>query len=314
MPEVEITAIPPLSPAEQSVVDCHSLLNLYQVLREELATMGRDLAGDPALLAAGTAACAQRVAHLSDPAAALHDASHVNEFERAVHDELDTHVKRALRRAAEPAATATRAQLDSLLWILSVRCRELVARTLAPVRSVRLSAADLELDLQEFFQATEHHSRGRFHFVYNLAVQEPRDYYVDLRFASVRSSSIAMPTLLRDVMRDLIANARKYTAPGGQLRVALHAGPAGLRCVIEDTGRGIPAAELTSVVHFGRRGSNVADVRSYGAGCGLTKAFLATRQLGGRFWIASELGRGTRIRLWLPPQEPDTNRMPALQE
>lgn len=314
MPEVEITEIPPLTPAEQSIVTCHSLLNICNVLREELAHMGRDLAGDPGLLSACLAECGRRVQRLSDPQLALEDAAHTNEFESFLHRELDAHGARCLRRAADPTTATTRAQLDSLLWILSVRSRELVARTLAPARAMHLAVADLELDLQEFFQAMEQHSRGRFRFVYNLAVQEPTDYYVDLNFESARSTTIAMPTLFRDIMRDLIANARKYTAPGGQLRIALHSGPAGLRCVIEDNGRGIPSAELTTVVHYGRRGSNVADVRSYGAGCGLTKAFLATRQLRGRFWIASETGRGTRIRLWLPPQDSGVSRIHALQE
>lgn len=314
MQEVEITKIPPLSPAEQSIANCHSLLNLYNVLREELAQLGRDLADEPALFATSLAACARRVQSLADATAALHDASHVPEFEGVIRQELDLLGRQHARRAGEPDATATRAQLDSLLWVLSVRARELVARSLAPGRATPLTSADLELDLQEFFRTMEQHSRGRYHFVHNLAVQGPRDYYVDVRLEGTRSSSIAMPTVFRDILRDLIANARKYTPPGGQIRVALHSGPAGLRCVIEDNGRGIPSAELVSVVHYGHRASNVADVRTHGAGCGLTKAFLVTRQLGGRFWIASEIDRGTRIRLWLPPQDAGVDRMPALGE
>jgi signal transduction histidine kinase len=37
-----------------------------------------------------------------------------------------------------------------------------------------------------------------------------------------------------------------------------------------------------------------------GGGFGLTKAFMVTKRFGGRFWIASELGRGTRIRIVIP--------------
>jgi signal transduction histidine kinase len=314
MLETEITAIPPLTPAEQSIANCHSLLNVYHVLREELGQLGRELSGEPALLAASLAVCQRRIENLADAESALRDASHTAEVDAAIHQEIDFHAARLPRRMAEPAPAATRAQLDVLLWILSVRSREIVARAGAPTRATHHAVADLELDLQEFFRAMEQQSRGRYRFVFNLAVQEARDYYVDLRFEGARSSSIVMPAIFREVMRDLIANARKYTAPGGQIRVALHAGAAGLRCVIEDNGRGIPAGEITSVVEFGQRGSNVADVRTYGAGCGLTKAFLVTRQLGGRFWIASEVGRGTRIRLWLPPQDASASRIHALGE
>lgn len=37
-----------------------------------------------------------------------------------------------------------------------------------------------------------------------------------------------------------------------------------------------------------------------GGGFGLTKAFYITKQFGGRFFIASECGVGTRIRILLP--------------
>ncbi len=314
MLEVEITEIPPLTPAEQSILNGHTLLNLYNVLREELAQLGRELGDNPNLLAASVAECARRIGNLAEAEAANRDAARIDDLEAMVQREVAAQCEPHGRRATDAAVSVTRAQLDSLLWILHVRARELVARSLAPGRANPQAVADLELDLQEFFRTMAQHSRGRFRFVYNLAVQESRDYYVDLRFEGSRSSAIVMPTLLRDVMRDLIANARKYTAPGGQIRVALHAGMTGLRGVVEDNGRGIPASELSAVVHYGQRGSNVSDVHSHGAGCGLTKAFLVTRQLGGRFWIASEEGRGARIRLWLPPQEAGVGSMPALQE
>jgi hypothetical protein len=41
-------------------------------------------------------------------------------------------------------------------------------------------------------------------------------------------------------------------------------------------------------------------VRTMGGGFGLTKAFLTTKQFGGRFWIASAVGVGTRIRIHVP--------------
>jgi signal transduction histidine kinase len=73
-----------------------------------------------------------------------------------------------------------------------------------------------------------------------------------------------------------------------------------LRFVIQDTGCGIPADEIVTVVQYGRRGSNVRHVRTMGGGFGLTKAFLVTQRFGGRFWIKSEIGVGTRITLVLP--------------
>jgi signal transduction histidine kinase len=151
------------------------------------------------------------------------------------------------------------------------------------------------------FAAIERNSHGRYRILYNAALQQPSDYYVDFKIETDLDGKFRMPPVLQDVMRDLIANARKYTAPGGHITAALHAGTDGLRFVVHDDGRGIPHDEIKEVVGFGKRASNVGEVRSMGGAFGLTKAFLVTKQFGGRFWIASKLGRGTRVRLWIPP-------------
>ena len=312
MVETEIKEIPPLTPAEQSLLNCHSLLNLYNVVRGELCTLGCHLADDPLLLETSLAHCDERVRRLSDPGASLADAARDHELEHSINSEVERQLRQHPRRAAASAVMSTRASLDSLLWILRVRTREVLARASAPWHWAHFSLHELEADFQEWLRGLEQTSRGRYRFVQNLALQDGNAYYLDLRFASARGSGITMPAVLKDVLRDLIANARKYTAPGGEIRAALHAGPDGVRLVVEDTGRGIPRDEITRVVHFGERGSNVADVRTLGHGCGLTKAFVVTQKLGGRFWIASEQGRGTRVRLWIPPQTSGPEPLRAL--
>jgi signal transduction histidine kinase len=158
----------------------------------------------------------------------------------------------------------------------------------------------LRAEFGAVFSAIEKHSRGRYRILYNAARQEAADYYVDLKLEAESGTAIWMPPIFQDVMRDLVANARKYTSPGGHITAALYQDRAALRFVVADTGRGIPEAELAQVVQFGRRASNVGDVRTLGGGFGLTKAFLVTKRFGGRFWLASELGKGTRIRISIP--------------
>ena len=88
---------------------------------------------------------------------------------------------------------------------------------------------------------------------------------------SLDGDSLLMPAVFQDVMRDLIANARKYTAPGGHITAALYEDAEALRFVVEDSGRGIPEGELERVVRFGQRASNVGEVRTMGGGFGLTR-------------------------------------------
>lgn len=303
MREIEITEIPPLKPNEQSLLAMHSLLNVCNVLRGELALIGLALAEDDTLLVGALAWCDAMVASLDDPVAGLAAAHGADAQAAAVFAEIAAVLAAhpGKRDSAEIAQSV--ANLRSVFAILSVRARELLARAQHPDRWEEFSVAELRRDFLAVFAALEQNSRGRFRIIYNAALQEPRDYYVDFKIESNKGDRLRMPAVFQDVMRDLIANARKYTAPGGHITAALHEDAAVLRLVVEDSGRGIPAGELATVVQFGRRASNVGDVRTMGGGFGLTKAFLATKQFGGRFWVASELGVGTRIRLHLPRPE-----------
>lgn len=298
--EIEITEIPPLKPSEQSLLAMHSLLNVFNVLRGELTLIGLALAHDDALLAGSLARCDELIASLHDPVASLVTAREVDTHAAAIFAEIDAALAARPEKRGDPEIAESQANLHSVFAILRVRAREQLARAQHPDRWEEFLLTDLRRDFLESFAAFERNSHGRFRITYNAALQEPRDYYVDFKLESSAGDRIWMPAVFQDVLRDLIANARKYTPPGGHITAALFEDAAELRLVVEDTGRGIPANELAAVVEFGRRASNVGNVRTMGGGFGLTKAFFATKQFGGRFWIASDLGVGTRVRIHVP--------------
>ncbi len=300
MHEIEITEIPPLKPDEQCLLDMHSMLNVFNVLWSELTLIGLELENNPTCLTESLALVGRLVRSLREPAASLAGADRVEEHIRSFHTEIEGRLARHPELAGRPEIAAALANVQSVFAILRVRARELLARAGNPELWVEASGAALERDFHEVFAAIEKSSRGRYGIVYNAAVQGRTDYYIDLRFESAAGDRIWLPLIFKDVMRDVMANARKYTPPGGHITAALHADRERLRFVVADDGRGIPAEELATVVHYGRRGSNVTDVRTMGGGFGLTKAFFVTKQFGGRFWISSQIGRGTRIRIEIP--------------
>jgi two-component system, NtrC family, sensor histidine kinase GlrK len=101
--------------------------------------------------------------------------------------------------------------------------------------------------------------------------------------------------LLR-VMVNLMANAVKFTAHGGSLTVGLADVGDGLEISIEDTGAGIPAAELARIfdpykqAHRGRGGS--------GLGLAIVKGLVEAH--GGTVAVESEVDRGSRFVVRLP--------------
>ena len=114
-----------------------------------------------------------------------------------------------------------------------------------------------------------------------------------------------MPVIFQDVMRDLIANARKYTSPGGRIDAGLYNSGTELRFIVQDNGVGIPEAELERVTEFGVRRSNVLDRKTRGGGFGLTKAYYVARKFGGRMWIHSSTEAPTDTRLGIRLPVPD---------
>jgi signal transduction histidine kinase len=104
-------------------------------------------------------------------------------------------------------------------------------------------------------------------------------------------------TRVRQVTSNLLANATKFTPPGGEVRLELERdGPWAVIRVV-DTGPGIPADEMSSVFDRFFRGH---DVRSGGSGIGLAIVRRLVAAHAGDVEVASETGRGATFTVRLP--------------
>ena len=105
---------------------------------------------------------------------------------------------------------------------------------------------------------------------------------------------------LQRALGDLMANAVKFTPPGG--RVALRAGAADgwLEVAVSDTGIGIPAAEQDAVFSRFFRASNATSGAVQGTGLGLMIARNIVEHHGGELRVVSAEGRGTTVTVRLP--------------
>lgn len=112
--------------------------------------------------------------------------------------------------------------------------------------------------------------------------------------------------ILKRVLVNLLSNALKFTVEGGVVLRALPQGDV-LRIEVEDTGPGIPPAELDRIFdkyfHIKRR----KEKPEHGFGLGLAFCKAAIEEHGGRIGVSSELGRGSTFWLELPlSQNPTT--------
>lgn len=299
MQEIEITDTPELAPDQCWSLDMHSVINVFNVLRCELSVVGVVLNGDGELIKEGLTQCDRFLADLKPPANALDTARNIRLYTGAIMADVERARRQFPGNRDHQDVLDAIDNLRSIFDVLAVRAQELIDRASCADHWVEHSIEQLRQNFESVFQAIEKNSHGRYRIIYNAALGGATTYYVDFKLEA-DGDRLWMPPVFQDVMRDLIANARKYTRPGGRITAALHENSEMLRFVVEDTGRGIPADEIRRVFEFGHRASNTYDVRTMGGGFGLTKALVVTKRFGGRFWIASELGAGTRIRIHLP--------------
>lgn len=289
-----------VSVEEETLLDMHSVLNVLNIIVLELVNLAEEVGDAPDLHALHdeTVAAAEL---LRDPQHAEKTVQQVDEFIQKLSSTIQEVVERC-EAQERPSVVEIRANLESIFTILRVRAREIVARHRDPNAWVEHDVEQLRANFTSVLQAIERNSHGGYRIVYNVAEHEEHDYLVHFEITSAAKSTIAMPAIFQDVMRDLLANARKYTRPGGKISAGLYNSGSELRYLVQDSGVGIPESELDSILEFGHRASNVSDYATRGGGFGLTKAYYVTKQFGGRMWIDSQTEKpsGTRIEIRIP--------------
>ena len=108
---------------------------------------------------------------------------------------------------------------------------------------------------------------------------------------------------MRQVFRNLLSNAGKFTPAGGQVTMRVtHAG-AMARVSVEDSGRGIPAGELESIFDRFAQASNNRSAGG-GTGLGLPLCREMVQAHGGRIWAENRQPSGTRLMIEIPYEGP----------
>jgi two-component system phosphate regulon sensor histidine kinase PhoR len=112
--------------------------------------------------------------------------------------------------------------------------------------------------------------------------------------------ALADSQLLRQAILNLVSNAMKYTSRGGEIRIAANRVDGQLRWEIQDTGIGIPKADLGKLFEKFYRAENAQAVETEGTGLGLYLVRLIVEQFGGKVWCSSEEGVGSMFAFTLP--------------
>jgi two-component system sensor histidine kinase BaeS len=102
------------------------------------------------------------------------------------------------------------------------------------------------------------------------------------------------------INRNLLNNAIVHTPAGGVIAVRAFPAESFLQCVIEDTGSGIAAKDLPFIFERFYRADSSRDRASGGSGLGLAIVKQIVAAHGGKTWVETSIGKGTRIYFTLP--------------
>ena len=99
------------------------------------------------------------------------------------------------------------------------------------------------------------------------------------------------------VLGNLVSNAIKFTQDGGSVSVVVEPIEADVRFTVADNGPGVPAEKVQAI--FERYGQSASyDRRGLGLGLYISKCIVEAH--GGRIWVESDLGAGSKFFFTLP--------------
>lgn len=298
--EVEINIYKDLNEDENHILDFHTLINILNVIIGEIQIFDNLLENKKTF--EDLLDFSFDLVHTQlkvKPDYFLRVCS-TDEYEDKVLDVINNNEAEILNDISETVLNTFRSNFKSLFKICRKRASDLVLINKDKSIWKEYNISEIKDNLHQFFKAVEKNSKGEYRLVNNIAEQNNSDYFISVEISSQSLDSIYLPNYFIDSFRDLLANSRKYTPRGGTITAGIHNNGETVRMIVKDNGYGIPKDEISKVVDYGYRASNVRDKRTMGGGFGLTKAYRTCKNYNGRMWIRSELDRGTEIEIVIP--------------
>jgi signal transduction histidine kinase len=168
---------------------------------------------------------------------------------------------------------------------------------LSKIEAGRIELAKEDVDLKQLIQDSVDNY---------LVLAQEKKISLKCNPDSALPSVAADPRRLDQVFANLLTNALKFTAEGGEIEVgAIHEKGVGAKVWVKDNGVGIPAQEIGELFQKYRQTASGKTSTGKGTGLGLVICKMIVEAHGGKIWVESEEGKGTTFFFLLPMNLPE---------
>ncbi|CAN5236593.1 hypothetical protein BH20ACI1_BH20ACI1_20080 [soil metagenome] len=127
-----------------------------------------------------------------------------------------------------------------------------------------------------------------------------KDFKLEKDIAENLSTISADAYALSGAIQNLITNAVKYGNGSNWLKISAHNGNGKIKIIVEDKGIGIDKGEINKIFEPFYRTKSVVDAQIHGNGLGLSLVKQTVEAHGGKVYVESEFGNGSRFTIHLP--------------
>jgi two-component system phosphate regulon sensor histidine kinase PhoR len=128
----------------------------------------------------------------------------------------------------------------------------------------------------------------------------PRQLALHVNLPEQLPSARGDSNTLQEVLQNLLDNALQYTPAGGKIEVSASCSNGHVVVTVADTGIGIPQAEQARIFERFYRVDAARSREAGGTGLGLSIARHIMEAHGGRLWVESAVGEGSRFHFSIP--------------
>jgi len=297
--------------------------SLLEVVRqtELIEAVRRVLAGEPrveAEIATGTlrqhffaaTVAAVRAGETSGAVIVLHDITELRKLERIRRDfvaNVSHEFRTPLTAIQGFAETLIGGAIDDpqnrgrFLGIILEHSRRLARLTEDLLKLSQMDAERLELEIRpvsvsQLIESCYETSQRR---------ADEKDLTLSLNVPSQLPEAAADSRRIQEVLQNLLDNAIQYTLPGGKIVLSAELRNDEVVFTVADTGIGIPRADQPRIFERFYRVDVARSREAGGTGLGLSIAKHLVEAHGGRIWVDSEVGVGSKFHFAIPVFDPE---------